>query len=83
MLAISRAAVYPDAMIADNIAQAVDFIVRYHREPVFLDYRRRCLAMWREVYGDPFTDRVVAEVQVRWKTTRGEKDGRKTVRPSG
>ena len=79
MLAISRAAVYPDAMIADDIAQAVDFIVRYHREPVFLDYRRRCLAMWREVYGDPFTDRVVAEVQVRWKTTRGEKDGRKTV----
>lgn len=49
-----------------TVREAADFLVKHHREPVFREYRRRCLADWREKFGDAFADRVEADVRARW-----------------
>ena len=35
--------------------------------PAFLAYRRRCMAFWRERYGEAIVARVEALVAKRWK----------------
>ena len=49
-----------------SVREAADFIVKHHREPVFKGYRQRCLADWREKFGDDFAAKVEAEVRARW-----------------
>ena len=42
-----------------------DFLLM-HRDPRFRDYRRRCLAHWRESYGEAVAAKVEAMVRERW-----------------
>ncbi len=49
-----------------TVAEAADFILKHHREPVFRDYRRRCLADWRAKFGDAFADAVESTVKQAW-----------------
>lgn len=45
-----------------TVAQAAAFILQSRT----LDYRRQCLAFWRERWGNGFADKVEAEVKARW-----------------
>lgn len=49
-----------------SVREAADFLVKHHREPVFVEYRRRCLADWRDRFGERFAGAVEAEVRARW-----------------
>lgn len=60
----------PDSHAAERrgqptLEEAVSFLLK-HREPVFLAYRRECLAHWRRLFGDEFAARVEAGVRARW-----------------
>lgn len=48
-----------------TLDEAVNFLLK-HREPVFLAYRRECLAHWRALFGDDFATRVEAAVRAKW-----------------
>lgn len=45
-----------------TVAQAAAFILQSKT----LEYRRQCLAFWRERWGGRFVDMVEAEVKARW-----------------
>lgn len=42
-----------------------DFLILM-RDPRMKDYRRRCLAYWREHYGQAIAEKVEAMVRDRW-----------------
>lgn len=49
-----------------SLQEAADFLMKMDA-PQMLGYRRRCLAHWRELFGDPFADAVAAAVRRRWQ----------------
>lgn len=52
-----------------TIGEAVDWILRQGNK----DYRHRCIADWREKFGDKFADDITAKVKSKWKGSIGQK----------
>lgn len=48
--------------------QAAEYILRHFRDPMFKDYRRRCLGFWRGLWGDEYADKVASLVRAAWRS---------------